>query len=79
MHFKNGFSCMKVKLGFGIYEDIEVYKKYTKLLKKRYQTFCGYKSCYGRNEAIKLGLFLDKLDCVDGMRNQWFQRILTVT
>ena len=40
MHFKNGFSCMKVKLGFGINEDIEVYKEIHKVLEKRHQTFC---------------------------------------
>ena len=64
MHFKNGFSCMKVKLGFGIYEDIEVYREiYKALEKKNIKLFVDTNHAYGRNEAIRLGLFLDKLDC----------------
>ena len=39
MHFKNGFSCMKVKLGFGINEDIEVYKEIHKVLEKKTSNF----------------------------------------
>ena len=53
MHF-NGFSCMKVKLGFGIHEDIEVYREIHNALEKKNKTFVDTNSAYGRNEAIRL-------------------------
>lgn len=55
-HFDNGFSLMKVKLGFGVSDDIAVMKAITNALGSReVRLMVDANHAYGRQEALYLG------------------------
>ena len=55
-HFDNGFSLMKVKLGFGVSDDIAVMKAITNALGSReVGLMVDANHAYGRQEALYLG------------------------
>ncbi len=59
MHFENGFDHMKIKLGFGVDDDLECMKKILKALGSRKVTLMiDTNHAYGRSEALKLGMAL---------------------
>ena len=62
-HFDNGFSLMKVKLGFGVSDDIAVMKAITNALGSReVGLMVDANHAYGRQEALYLGEALSDYD-----------------
>ena len=56
MHYENGFDHMKIKLGFGVQDDINVMKSIQKVLNNENCTFMvDTNHAYGVTEALELG------------------------
>lgn len=55
-HYENGFDHMKIKLGFGLEDDIECMKSISKVLEgKNITLMVDTNHAYGRSEALYLG------------------------
>ncbi len=68
MHFENGFDHMKIKLGFGIKDDIKVMESIQKALSKKNYTFMiDTNHAYGVTEALELGYALE------GFNLRWYE------
>lgn len=62
-HFDAGFRYMKVKLGFGVEDDIAVIAAVMKQVQgKGVQVMVDSNHAYGRAEALRLGYVLDEYD-----------------
>ena len=62
-HFEAGFRLMKVKLGYGVDDDIEVIRAIARAVEGRGVTLMvDTNHAYGRAEALRLGWVLDELD-----------------
>ena len=62
-HFEAGFNHMKVKLGFGVDDDIAVMARIMKQIQgKGIQVMVDSNHAYGRQEALRLGYALDEYD-----------------
>ena len=62
-HFAAGFRLMKVKLGYGVADDIEVIQAIAAAMQGRGVTLMvDTNHGYGRTEALRLGRALDELD-----------------
>jgi len=62
-HRENGFTLMKVKLGFGVRDDIDVMEKIAKALQgKDAQVMVDSNHAYGRADAMRLGRALNDYD-----------------
>lgn len=62
MHFDNGFDHMKIKLGFGVQDDIKSMERISNSLSSKNCTLMiDTNHAYGVTEAIQLGLALDHL------------------
>ena len=56
-HYENGFDHMKIKLGFGINDDLKTMEKISKALEnKKTSLMIDTNHAYGRTEALQLGL-----------------------
>ena len=67
-HLGNGFSLMKVKLGFGVDDDIAVMNRIGQALQGKSVTLMvDTNHAYGRAEALRLGRALD------GFRLRWYE------
>lgn len=63
MHLENGFRLMKVKLGFGVDDDMEVIRAVADAVSGRQVTLMvDTNHAYGRAEALRLGRVLDEFD-----------------
>ncbi|HZP92720.1 MAG TPA: mandelate racemase/muconate lactonizing enzyme family protein [Burkholderiales bacterium] len=63
MHFESGFRAMKVKLGYGVDDDIEVMREVRRVLGERPVTIMvDTNHAYGRAEALRLGYALEEYD-----------------
>ena len=59
IHFENGYDHMKIKLGFGVEDDLECMKKIVDTLGSRKTTLMiDTNHAYGRTEALQLGMAL---------------------
>ncbi len=68
MHFENGFDHMKIKLGFGIKDDIKVMDSIQKALNNKNYTFMiDTNHAYGVTEALELGYALE------GFNLRWYE------
>ncbi|TXL64238.1 mandelate racemase/muconate lactonizing enzyme family protein [Zeimonas arvi] len=62
-HFEAGFRLMKVKLGYGVDDDIAVIRAVARAIEGRGVTLMADTNhAYGRAEALRLGYALDELD-----------------
>ncbi len=62
MHYENGFDHMKIKLGFGVQDDIKCMEKISNSLSSKNCTLMiDTNHAYGITEAIQLGLAFDHL------------------
>jgi D-galactarolactone cycloisomerase len=62
-HSEAGFTLMKVKLGFGIDDDMKVFRAISRAIEGRGITLMvDTNHAYGRTEALKLGYLLDEHD-----------------
>lgn len=62
-HHEAGFKLMKVKLGFGIQDDIEVFQAIARAVEGRGVTLMvDTNHAYGRAQALRLGFVLDEHD-----------------
>lgn len=62
-HFEAGFRLMKVKLGYGVDDDIAVIRAVARAIEGRGVTLMvDTNHAYGRAEALRLGYALDELD-----------------
>lgn len=62
-HFEAGFRLMKVKLGYGVDDDIAVIRAVARAIEGRGVTLMvDTNHAYGRAEALRLGYVLDELD-----------------
>jgi len=62
-HFENGFSLMKVKLGYGVDDDIACMKEVGRVVQgKAITLMVDTNHAYGRAEALRLGRELEKYD-----------------
>jgi len=62
-HLENGFRLMKVKLGFGVDDDMEVIRAVADAVSGRQVTLMvDTNHAYGRAEALRLGRVLDEFD-----------------
>jgi len=62
-HFEAGFRLMKVKLGYGVDDDIQVIRAIARAVEGRGVTLMvDTNHAYGRAEALRLGWVLDELD-----------------
>lgn len=62
-HFANGFSLMKVKLGFGVKDDIAVMQSIAKAVQGKDVTLMvDSNHAYGRREALTLGQAMSEMD-----------------
>ena len=62
-HFEAGFRLMKVKLGYGVDDDIAVIRAVARAVEGRGVTLMvDTNHAYGRAEALRLGYVLDELD-----------------
>ena len=56
MHFENGFDHMKIKLGFGVQDDIKCMERISNSLSSKNCTLMiDTNHAYGVTEAIQLG------------------------
>ena len=56
MHFENGFRAMKIKLGFGVKDDLAVMQAIAKAMQgKEVELMIDTNHSYGRTEAFELG------------------------
>ena len=63
MHFEAGFRAMKVKLGYGVEDDIAVMRDIRRALGERKVTLMvDTNHAYGRAEALRLGYALEEYD-----------------
>ncbi len=63
MHYENGFDHMKIKLGFGVSDDLKVMESIQKTLSNRNCTFMiDINHAYGVTEALELGYALEKFN-----------------
>ena len=63
MHLESGFDTMKVKLGFGVKDDIHVMNAINRaLLGHNVELMVDTNHAYGRTEALGLGYALDEFD-----------------
>ncbi len=63
MHFEAGFRAMKVKLGYGVDDDIAVMREVRRVLGERGVTLMvDTNHAYGRAEALRLGHALEEYD-----------------
>lgn len=68
MHFESGFRAMKIKLGFGVDDDVRVMEKIVNTLSGReVELMVDTNHAYGRTEALRLGRYLDQL------RLRWYE------
>ena len=62
-HARSGFRLMKVKLGFGVDDDVEVIRAVAEAVRGKGVTLMvDTNHAYGRAEALRLGHVLDELD-----------------
>ena len=61
-HVEAGFGMMKVKLGFGLDDDIEVMEAVAGALQGTAALMVDSNHAYGRSEALRLGLALEDFD-----------------
>jgi D-galactarolactone cycloisomerase len=62
-HWDNGFTLMKIKLGFGVHDDIDVMTKIAKALQgKDARLMVDTNHAYGRADAMRLGRALNQYD-----------------
>lgn len=67
-HYENGFDHMKVKLGFGIEDDLKCMESiYSALKNKNVTLMIDTNHAYGRSEALLLGKQLE------GYRLRWYE------
>ena len=60
-HYENGFRKMKIKLGYGLADDIAVMERIAKVLQgKSVELMVDTNHAYGRNEALTLGRALEQ-------------------
>ena len=60
-HYENGFDHMKIKLGFGLEDDLKCMKSISKVLEgKNVTLMVDTNHAYGRSEALHLGYALSK-------------------
>jgi len=60
-HFDFGFRAMKVKLGFGLQDDVRVIRAIGRVLEgKNVELMVDTNHAYGRAEALRLGFVLDE-------------------
>jgi len=60
-HYENGFDHMKIKLGFGLEDDIECMKSISEVLEgKNVTLMVDTNHAYGRSEALHLGYALSE-------------------
>jgi D-galactarolactone cycloisomerase len=63
MHFEAGFRAMKVKLGYGVDDDLSVMREIRRALGERRVTLMvDTNHAYGRAEALRLGQALEEYD-----------------
>tara|TARA_Y200000002_G_scaffold382982_1_gene402391 strand:+ start:1825 stop:2979 length:1155 start_codon:yes stop_codon:yes gene_type:complete len=63
MHYENGFDHMKIKLGFGVSDDLKVMESIQKTLSNRNCTFMiDINHAYGVTEALELGYALEEFN-----------------
>ena len=63
MHYENGFDHMKIKLGFGVQDDINVMKSIQKVLNNKNCTLMvDTNHAYGVTEALELGYALEEFN-----------------
>ena len=63
LHYENGFDHMKVKLGFGLDDDMECMKAIVKAIEgKNVTLMIDTNHAYGRSEALQLGYALKDYD-----------------
>jgi len=63
LHFENGFDHMKIKLGFGVKDDIKVMKSIQKALNNKNCTLMiDTNHAYGVTEALELGYVLEEFE-----------------
>jgi D-galactarolactone cycloisomerase len=71
-HLASGFQLMKVKLGYGVADDIEVIQAIAAAMQGRGVTLMvDTNHGYGRTEALRLGRVLDELDL------RWYEEPVT--
>ena len=62
-HFENGFTLMKVKLGFGVNDDIQVMQAIGKALQgSDVRLMVDTNHAYGRHDALSLGEAIEEYD-----------------
>jgi D-galactarolactone cycloisomerase len=72
MHYEAGFRAMKVKLGYGVDDDIAVMREIRRALGERSVTLMvDTNHAYGRAEALRLGYALEEYDL------RWFEEPVT--
>lgn len=63
MHYENGFDHMKIKLGFGVSDDLKVMESIQKTLSNKNCTFMiDINHAYGVTEALELGYALEEFN-----------------
>jgi D-galactarolactone cycloisomerase len=67
-HSANGFRALKIKLGFGVDDDLEVMRSLKNVLKKQ-EVMIDTNHAYGVAEAIRLGRELEDM----GWRLRWYE------
>ncbi|THK37109.1 mandelate racemase/muconate lactonizing enzyme family protein [Ensifer sp. MPMI2T] len=61
-HLDNGFEIMKVKLGFGLQDDLEVMNRVRDVVDGRARLMIDVNHAYGSSDAIRLGRALEDFD-----------------
>ena len=65
----NGFRALKIKLGFGIEDDLAVMRAISKALQKTEEVMIDVNHAYGVADAIRLGRELEDM----GWRLRWYE------
>jgi D-galactarolactone cycloisomerase len=68
MHAANGFSALKIKLGFGLDDDLAVMRE-IKRVHKSEEAMIDVNHAYGVSDAIRLGRDLEEM----GWRLRWYE------
>lgn len=68
-HVANGFRALKVKLGFGIEDDLAVMRSIKEVLGKGREVMIDVNHAYGVADAIRLGRSLEEM----GWRLRWYE------
>ena len=72
-HADSGFRAMKVKLGFGVADDVAVMEAVAEAVRNRdVELMVDTNHAYGRAEALALGRALERIDR-DGVPIRWYE------